>query len=490
MSNPVPIVPDPAVPRPRRRWWAVSLRGLMVLILVVGGLIGWWVRGATLRREAVTTLREAGAVVTFRDEPGQEDKAGVWTWLYRRTGVEAFREVAGVAFRPPGMKASPPVDPAAPRPGLDETFRALGRLGRVGSVEVWLSAVTPAHLRELAGARVDRLYLVAVPEVTGPMMAEVARIGGLTDLQVNWPKTRMDPAILRAVAAMPRLERVELHGFAAPLTEADVAPLAALPGLRVLALSPAPRGEGYLDRIGAAGRLTEVWLGGTRISDAGLRRLVARSPGLVAISLDGAALTDAGVEALASLPQLTTLDLVGRVAGAPGGALTDASLATLGRLRALTTLGVTGGHFTDRGIDALQGLQLWNLQLGAIESIGPATLGRLLGRPHGLLSLRGPGVTDATVAILAASPPGKGNLDLSYSAVTDAGMATLAGVPCSGLSLIGTNITDRGLATLGAGTTARELVLWETAVTPEAADAFRAARQRPTLFIGPAKEDQ
>ena len=53
---------DP-VSRPWRRFLRFSVRGLIVLVLVVGAWGGWIVRGARVEREAVTVIEKAGGKV-------------------------------------------------------------------------------------------------------------------------------------------------------------------------------------------------------------------------------------------------------------------------------------------------------------------------------------------------------------------------------------------------------------------------------------------
>ena len=190
-----------------------------------------------------------------------------------------------------------------------------------------------------------------------------------------------------------------------------------------------------------------------------------------------------GVEALARLPRLQSVELLGGFGAA--GRLTDASLATLARIPTLQMLGVTCGRFGPAGLDALRPLDLHSLGLGAIEPGAEAAIGRLVaGRTFQRLALHGPGMSDAVIPSLAGSLGRWSDLMLPRSAITDAGAAELAKLPIRGIDLSKTAITDAGLATLAVTLAARELVARETAITPAGAAAFEAVLPGVGRFAG------
>jgi len=51
--------------RPWRRYLRFSVRGLIVLVLVIGGWLGWLVRGAHIQREAVAGITRACGSVKY-----------------------------------------------------------------------------------------------------------------------------------------------------------------------------------------------------------------------------------------------------------------------------------------------------------------------------------------------------------------------------------------------------------------------------------------
>jgi hypothetical protein len=51
--------------RPSRRFLRFSVRGLIVLVLVIGAGLGWLVRSARIQREAVVAIVEDGGVVVY-----------------------------------------------------------------------------------------------------------------------------------------------------------------------------------------------------------------------------------------------------------------------------------------------------------------------------------------------------------------------------------------------------------------------------------------
>ena len=80
---------------PRRRWFRLSLRGLMILILIIACGIGWKVSRDRSERQAVEAIRAAGGMVLY-------------DYQYS-TDPEVFRRLNGVK-----EPAAPPLAPDAP----------------------------------------------------------------------------------------------------------------------------------------------------------------------------------------------------------------------------------------------------------------------------------------------------------------------------------------------------------------------------------------
>ena len=57
-SQRVAAMPAVPVARPWRRFLRFSVRGLIVLVLVIGVWLGWLVRSARIQREAVAAIRK------------------------------------------------------------------------------------------------------------------------------------------------------------------------------------------------------------------------------------------------------------------------------------------------------------------------------------------------------------------------------------------------------------------------------------------------
>ncbi len=74
-----------------------SVRGLMVLVLVIGAGLGWLVRSTRIQREAVAAIRDAGGSVKYGWERnnGCDIRGGKpWapTWLVDLMGVDLMKE--------------------------------------------------------------------------------------------------------------------------------------------------------------------------------------------------------------------------------------------------------------------------------------------------------------------------------------------------------------------------------------------------------------
>jgi hypothetical protein len=58
-------MPDQPLPSTQRPWLRLSVRGLIVLVLVTGGWLGWIVHRARVQREAVVAIERAGGMVWY-----------------------------------------------------------------------------------------------------------------------------------------------------------------------------------------------------------------------------------------------------------------------------------------------------------------------------------------------------------------------------------------------------------------------------------------
>jgi hypothetical protein len=58
-------MPAGPVPHPWRRYLRFSLRGLMLLVIVVGAGLGWSVRQAHVQRNAVAAIKRDDGVVYY-----------------------------------------------------------------------------------------------------------------------------------------------------------------------------------------------------------------------------------------------------------------------------------------------------------------------------------------------------------------------------------------------------------------------------------------
>ena len=89
--------------RSRRRFLRFSVRGLIVVVLVLGAGFGWLVRSARVQREAVAGIkREGGSVFYASGRAGSRTLTGqrpwVPLWLVSAIGVDYFDRASVVYF--------------------------------------------------------------------------------------------------------------------------------------------------------------------------------------------------------------------------------------------------------------------------------------------------------------------------------------------------------------------------------------------------------
>ena len=345
-----------AVARPWRKYMRISVRGLIVAVLVLGGGLGWVVNRARVHREAVAAIERAGGSVKYEwDFAGWQFNSGgepAWLkWLLKNAGPNyvAHIEVADLT-----------------RGATDENVRPVAGLKSLETLILRKAKITGPGLAPVAGLAELRKLAIYDSQIGAGGMQHLTRLSRLEELLLFG--TRFGDEELIHMKSLPSLNVLALGGTA--ITDAGLAHLEGLTNLAQLALDRTKitdaglehlKGLAHLtflglDRTGISGAglahlhsLTELgWLEltGTNVGDAELAHLRGHSK-LVFLHLDNTKVTDAGLAHLGALDGLQVLKL-------KNTAVSDAGLEWLRENRALHTLVLTGTNVTDAGVMRLQ----------------------------------------------------------------------------------------------------------------------------------------
>ena len=71
-ANELSCMPEAPVARPWQRFLRLTVRGLIVLVLLIGAGLGWLVRSARIQREAVAAIETAEGEVSY--DWGRKDR--------------------------------------------------------------------------------------------------------------------------------------------------------------------------------------------------------------------------------------------------------------------------------------------------------------------------------------------------------------------------------------------------------------------------------
>jgi hypothetical protein len=232
------------VARPWRRFLRFSVRGLIVLVLVIGVVLGWIVRSAHIQRNAVAAITKAGGYVKYDWEwqslsPIPNGKPMYPRWLVDRLGVDYFGNVSYVHFD------------HNPQTG-------------------------DAELADLKGLnRLEQLYLCD----TNITDAGLAHVSGLTPLQfLNLRRTKLGDLGLGHLERLTRLRSLLLGGTR--VTDVGLVHLKELTSLEVLDLDLTHITDAGLVHLKGLTKLRELNLIHTDVTDAGVKELQQALPGL------------------------------------------------------------------------------------------------------------------------------------------------------------------------------------------------------------------
>jgi hypothetical protein len=335
-----------------RSWWRklprrMSVRALMILVLLLGGMLGRVVHLAHVQRDAVAAIRSGGGQVqydwqlkamtggTVQFDPTGRPRAP--QWLFDYLGDDFFGHVEQVEL---GSR------------NVDAVIKQVGRLDKLQR----LSFYSGLDLSPLASAGLESLPKNGVASFKGLL--------GLFTTDFSPPV--FDGKNLRYLKDMTRLEHLNLPDLIS-MTDADLKYLSRLTALSTLELHDPRITDAGLISIEGMTKLKILRLMGTQVSSAGLKSLRAMTE-LNVLTLNGTRVDD--LSPIAHLTLLTTLKLwhtpiddkgMAPVVGLTalkdlelvGTRITDLTLARLTALPKLQTLSLDQTGVTDRGLATL-----------------------------------------------------------------------------------------------------------------------------------------
>ena len=246
------------VSRPWRRFLRFSVRGLVVLALVIGGWLGWIARSARIQREAVAAIVKAGGTVSYdwewtNGKSIAEGKPWAPRWLVDLIGVDYFAHVTYVALISAAMEA-------------DTAMAHIGRLTRLQHLNLAHSPVRDAGLANLEALRCLSYLNLAETQVTDAGMKHLRRMTSLTGLGLG--HTRVTDAGLAHLSGLTNLSALGLNET--QVTDAGLLHLHAMKSLSLLNLMSTQFkfrtfGDGWpLVRLCVIGGPFAVWQPGNR----------------------------------------------------------------------------------------------------------------------------------------------------------------------------------------------------------------------------------
>ncbi len=239
----MPDQPKPAS-RSGRSLLRFSVRGLIVLVLLLGGSMGWIVRSARIQRDAVAAIMRAGGLVKYDQgwtktnlvHSARVPKPG---WLVNRIGVDYLSHVTVVWLN--GSWA-----------GTDLALEHVGRLFGLQQLRLDQSSVSDAGL------------------------AHLSALGNLSRL--NLEGTRISDAGLAHLKGLTKLTTLDIDGTR--VTDAGLVHLEGLTNLSTLRLDGTRVTDAGLVHLKRLDNLSQLSLTGTRVTDAGVKELQRALPSL------------------------------------------------------------------------------------------------------------------------------------------------------------------------------------------------------------------
>jgi internalin A len=382
---------------PKRRLLRLSVRALMVIVLILAVVLGWFVRRAMIQREAVLAIKKSGGQVYYdwqrRAGGGLNPSAEpIWPrWLIERVGIDYFGHVVMVGLGKSATDLEMAHVGRLPRlvtlnaPNVKEITDAgaahLAGLADLESVSLSGSKVTGGALANFRGKTTLKFLFIDHLPITD---ADLVHLEGLTNLEIlDLTATKVGDAGLAhleglvniktlrlgstqiegpGLAHLKRMSKLSRLRFEKTRVR-DLSTLPRLPGLLWLWLDDTPLDDAGLANIPDLPALEDLHISRTAATEACLPRLLVFQKTLKSLLLGNLAITDAAAPTLVKFDHLTVLLLEG------SKQVTDATLDQLAQMKQLRIIKLDGTSTTEAGLarlkQALPELRTWREVIAA-----------------------------------------------------------------------------------------------------------------------------
>jgi hypothetical protein len=285
----------------------LSLRAMMLVVLLLGLWLGWQVNKAREQREAVAAVQRFGGWVHYDYEfvngkltGGRSPRAP--RWLRRLLGDEFFQEVrqvsliyddsTGKRFDNENVAACDDLLANVSRlPGLtvlllkdtqatDEGMRHVGKMTDLETLFLSnATSITDAGTSHLVRLKHLKWFLIGHSKLTDDSLALLSRLPGIETLMLQ--SNHFTDEGLARLCGKDRLKRLHIGLGVVRVTDAGIAHLRDFKKLEVLDVQNSEVTAPGLDSlVKDLPNLRELWLSGTRVTEAEKEAMRQARPGL------------------------------------------------------------------------------------------------------------------------------------------------------------------------------------------------------------------
>ncbi|HUY88603.1 MAG TPA: hypothetical protein VMV10_07710 [Pirellulales bacterium] len=351
--------------KPTRRWLQFSLRTMLLLMLVCGVWLGWFVDRAQRQKRAVEKIEAEGGEVGFWHRPIMPDFCGVAggptpgpDWLCRLIGEEYFTKA--IEVRLPAER-SPDSQAAALLPDLPY-LKVLHIDGLQQSDQTDARRLTTLkYLVFQTSERVDLNCFISNQELEQIDLSasktdeiDLQPLEALPKLNSLRIELKSSSSVRNVVKQISRLRKLEELALVSPnLRGDDLAPLRAMENLNYLELSGGDFNDSTLVHLQNLPRLEILDVRGAKFTSFGLSKL---NKNLEFINFWDLSISDIELACFRRLPMLKSLWL-GECT------FTDAGLASLVGMDNLEFFIAASSHATDRGVEMVRRSMKYNFHI-------------------------------------------------------------------------------------------------------------------------------